>query len=68
MLMKKVDLIINARWIVPVDKKQSVLEHHAIVIHEGVIVALIEQGRAKRRYQASVENTLDNHCLVLNIH
>lgn len=64
MLMKKVDLIINARWIVPVDKKQSVLEHHAIVIHEGVIVALIEQGRAKRRYQASVEHTLDNHCLM----
>jgi 5-methylthioadenosine/S-adenosylhomocysteine deaminase len=62
--MKPVDQIISARWIVPVNNKQDVLEHHAIVINEGVIVAIIEQGMAKRRYQAAVEQHFEHHVLM----
>jgi 5-methylthioadenosine/S-adenosylhomocysteine deaminase len=64
MTMKQVDLIINARWIIPVDAKKRVLEHHAIVINEGVIVALIEQGLASRRYKANTVQNLPNHCIM----
>ena len=39
--MKNVDLIIHARWVIPVDAKQSVLEHHSVVVNDGRIVALI---------------------------
>jgi 5-methylthioadenosine/S-adenosylhomocysteine deaminase len=64
MTMKQVDLIINARWIIPVEAKKRVLEHHAIVINEGVIVALIEQGLASRRYKANTVQNLPNHCIM----
>lgn len=64
MPMKQVDLIINARWIIPVDAKKRVLENHAVVINEGVIVALIEQGLASRRYDANNVQNLPDHCIM----
>lgn len=64
MSMKKVDLIIHARWVVPVDAKNSVLEHHSIVINDGYIVALITQQQAKQKYSAAVEQHLNNHCVM----
>jgi 5-methylthioadenosine/S-adenosylhomocysteine deaminase len=62
--MKNVDLIIHARWIVPVDAKQTVLEHHSIVIDEGMILALLPQQKAKQKYQSSTTHTFDNHCIM----
>lgn len=38
--MKQVDCIIHARWVVPIEPQATVLEHHAVVVHEGKIVAL----------------------------
>lgn len=64
MFMKKVDLIIHARWVVPVDAKNSVLEHHSVVINEGSIVAIISQDKAKQKYTATIEQHLDNHCIM----
>ncbi len=64
MTMKQVDLIINARWIIPVDAKKRVLENHAVVINEGIIVALIEQGLASRRYTAINVKNLPDHCIM----
>ncbi|MBE0439835.1 MAG: TRZ/ATZ family hydrolase [Gammaproteobacteria bacterium] len=62
--MKKVDLIIHARWIVPVDAKNSVLQHHSIVINDGYIVAIVAQDQAKQRYSAALEHHFDQHCLM----
>jgi 5-methylthioadenosine/S-adenosylhomocysteine deaminase len=62
--MKKVDLIIHARWVVPVDAKNSVLEHHSVVINEGCIVAIIRQDKAQQKYMAMIEQHLDNHCIM----
>ncbi len=62
--MKNVDLIIHARWVVPIDAKQSVLEHHSVIIHEGYIVALLPQDKAKKRYSATTEHHFDQHCLM----
>ncbi len=62
--MKKVDLIINARWLVPVDSNHTILDHHAIVVNEGRIVALIPQQLAKQRYTATTTHDLADHCVM----
>jgi len=62
--MKKVDLIIHARWVIPVDTKQSVLEHHSIVVNDGRIVALIPQDKANKKYTASHTHNMNEHCIM----
>ena len=62
--MKNVDLIIHARWIVPIDAKQSVLEHHSVIINDGHIIALIPQDKAKQRYSATTEQHFEQHCIM----
>ena len=39
--MEQVDLVIQARWIIPVEPHGAVLDHHAIAIRDGRIVALM---------------------------
>jgi len=62
--MEIVDLIIHARWIVPVDTHHHVLEYHSVVIKDGRIVALIPQDQAKQQYSAAAEQHFDQHCLM----
>jgi 5-methylthioadenosine/S-adenosylhomocysteine deaminase len=64
LVMKNVDLIINARWLVPVDSSQQVLAHHAVVINDGRIVALIPQQLAKQKYTATTTHQMDDHCIM----
>jgi 5-methylthioadenosine/S-adenosylhomocysteine deaminase len=63
--MENVDSIINARWIVPVSEHQpQCLENHAVVIRDDVIIAILPQEKVGKRYQASVEHHLTDHCLI----
>ncbi|MFW5449984.1 MAG: TRZ/ATZ family hydrolase [Methylophagaceae bacterium] len=62
--MKTVDLIIYARWVVPVDANNQVLDLHCVVINEGLIVALIPQDQAKQLYTATTEHHFDQHCVM----
>lgn len=62
--MKNVDLIIHARWVVPVDAKQSVLEYHSVVVNDGRVVALLPQKKAKSKYTATHTHHYDNHCIM----
>ena len=62
--MKNVDLIIHARWIVPVDAKQSVLEHHSVVVDDGRILAILPQEKATTKYTATTSQTFDQHCIM----
>lgn len=69
--MQTVDLIINARWLVPVSPSQQVLENHAVVIKDSRIVALLPQHEAKQQFSASSNYALEHHCLIpglINIH
>ena len=58
------DLIIAARWVVPVEPAGSVLDDHAVVIHDGRIVALMPAGRAAQAYVARGSVTLPSHVLL----
>jgi len=63
-VMENVDLIINARWIVPVNQENQVLEHHCVVINDGRIVDLIPQEQAKQDYQAETVHQFEHYCLM----
>lgn len=41
-----VDVLIHARWVVPVDRRGVVLEHHSVAIRGGRIEALLPRGEA----------------------
>lgn len=60
----QVDTIINARWIIPVEPDEVILEHHALVIHEGNILDILPQQQAQQKYQALQTETLDTHALI----
>ncbi len=56
--------LFNARWIVPVEPEGQVLEHHALVIQDGRILALLPQAEAATRYVAETCVNLDQHVLM----
>lgn len=67
--MTNADLVITAKWIVTVSG--DVLERSAVVIHDGKIIDILEQGRLAERYIADVSMSLDDHVLMpglINLH
>lgn len=48
--MEQADLIINARWTVPVEPAGAVLEDHALVIRDGRIASLLPQVKARETF------------------
>lgn len=59
-----IDLIIKARWIIPIVPANRILENCAIAIDKGQIVALVPQEEAERRYVATQVVHLDSHALI----
>jgi len=63
--MQQIDTLIHARWIIPVDENNSVLEAHCVAVDEnGRIIEVLPDSEAPRRYQARQEITLDQHALI----
>lgn len=65
------DLLIHARWIVPVEPANVVLEHYAVVVRKGLIVAILPQDEARSRYHAPESFELADHVLIpglINLH
>src|SRR5690606_14263377 len=58
------DLIINARWVIPVDADDSVLEHHAVVVRNGLIAAVLPQPEARARFASHDTVDLPDHVLI----
>lgn len=56
--------LLNARWIVPVEPEHCALEHHAIAIDEGRILAILPREEAAARYHAGLCLDLDQHVLI----
>jgi 5-methylthioadenosine/S-adenosylhomocysteine deaminase len=66
-----VDLVIEARWVAPVDPPDVVLDHHAVVVNAGRIVAVLPQSEAAHRYLPLRRKRLDGHILIpglVNLH
>lgn len=59
-----IDLLIKARWIIPVVPENRVLENCALAIHEGKILAIIPTDGAEQRYNAREIVDLGSHALI----
>jgi len=62
--MHKVDLIIYARWIVPVEPRGQVLEHHAVIVDNGRIAAILPSAEASSAYTADQQIDYPEHVLL----
>ena len=62
--MEIVDLLIHARWIIPVEPQSVIHENHALVIHEGKIFDLLPSDQAEIKYQANRREKLNEHALI----
>ncbi|HRD65471.1 MAG TPA: TRZ/ATZ family hydrolase [Candidatus Competibacter sp.] len=63
--------LINARWIVPVEPEGLVLEHHALAIQDGRILAILPRDDAATRYRPETRLDFDRHVLMpglINVH
>lgn len=59
-----IDLLIEARWIIPVEPACTVLENHAVAINQGLIVDVLQQSDAHDRYQPQTIKKLPHHILI----
>ena len=67
----KIDLLIEARWIIPVEPKGLVLENHALAVDHGRIVALLPIAEAEMRFSPQQRTSLPGHVLMpglVNLH
>ena len=62
--MQPVDLIIHARYVIPVEPPGVVLEHHSIAIDSGRIVALCPTATWADKFVAKVESDCTHHALI----
>jgi 5-methylthioadenosine/S-adenosylhomocysteine deaminase len=59
-----VDLLIEARWVVPVEPHDVVLEHHAVAIDGDRIVAVLPISEARNAYAPRERVELGEHVLI----
>jgi 5-methylthioadenosine/S-adenosylhomocysteine deaminase len=62
--MRTIDLLIHARWIIPVQPEGVVHSGHCLAVHEGRILDLLPSAAASDRYTAATTLHLDEHALI----
>ncbi|QID17384.1 TRZ/ATZ family hydrolase [Nitrogeniibacter mangrovi] len=65
------ELLISARWVIPVEPGDPVLEHHSVAVQNGRIVAVLPRDEARLRFAGAKEHTLEQHALIpglVNLH
>src|SRR5690348_6313274 len=58
------DLLISARWVIPVEPHGVVLEDHAIAVKDGAIVAVLPKPEAERAFAPRERVELASHALL----
>ncbi len=62
--MQDIDTLLNARWVIPVEPDNTVLEHHSLAISGGRIVDVLPTSEAATRFSAKNTLDLDRHALI----
>ncbi|HYJ19961.1 MAG TPA: TRZ/ATZ family hydrolase [Burkholderiales bacterium] len=65
------DLVIEARWVIPVSPRETVLEDHAVAVSGDRIVAILPSAEMRGRCKAGAVRSLPNHVLIpglINLH
>jgi len=60
----EVDLIIQARWIIPVEPDSVTYENHSLVVDNGKIIDLLPSSLVEQKYQAASIEDLPQHVLM----
>ncbi|MGH8212065.1 MAG: amidohydrolase family protein, partial [Rhodanobacteraceae bacterium] len=61
---QSVDLLITARWIIPVEPHGAVLEDHAVAVDAGAIVSVLPAADAAEKYVPAERIDLAQHALI----
>src|SRR5690349_9290415 len=61
---QSIDLLLEARWVVPVEPHGVVLDDHAVAVHDGNIVAVLPIAEARRRFAPRERVELVEHALI----
>ncbi len=70
-MSQPVATLLNARWIVPIEPEGLILEHHALAIQDGRILAILPREEAVAQFSAETCLNLDGHVLMpglINVH
>lgn len=62
--MQSVDTLIHARWVIPVEPLETVLEDHSIAIEDGRIIDILPTDIANSEYKANNVQQLHSHALI----
>jgi 5-methylthioadenosine/S-adenosylhomocysteine deaminase len=65
------DLVVSARWVIPIEPADAVFERHAVVVRSGRIVAILPAAEATRRFAPREQVALERHVLLpglVNLH
>lgn len=69
--MQNVDLVIKARWVIPIHPRGQVLESSALIVQNGKILDVIPTGQVASKYTPAQEIILNEHVLIpglINLH
>ena len=56
--------VIHARWVIPVQPAGRVLEHHAVVVHDGRITAVLPSDQAREAFPELTQIERPGHALI----
>jgi 5-methylthioadenosine/S-adenosylhomocysteine deaminase len=62
--VRPIELLITARWIVPVEPDRVVLEGHAVAIDHGAIIEVLPRAEADAKYAPGDRVDLPQHALI----
>ncbi len=60
----KVDTLLHARWIIPVEPKKVIYNNHSIAIQDTRIIDILPTAQCQTKYQGDTEHNLDQHALI----
>jgi 5-methylthioadenosine/S-adenosylhomocysteine deaminase len=69
--VESIDLLIDARWVIPVDPPGRVLEHHSVAVRGGRILEVLPAAQAREAYAPKQSVSLPAHALIpglVNLH
>ncbi|MDO7642656.1 MAG: TRZ/ATZ family hydrolase, partial [Reinekea forsetii] len=62
--MQKIDTLISARWVIPVNQRRDVLDHHSVAIANGAIIAILPTSEAVAQYAPNEHVELADQALI----
>ena len=60
----KIDTLIHAKWIIPVEPENTVYENYSIAINGDKIEAILPSDAARKKFTATTELNMDQHALI----